>query len=270
MLTDTNSPVANPANPASSTPTDSGVELITIGTPETGIITNVPKIEVKSEDPNVWKWNESMTGQGERPTWLDTKYKNVEEQAKANVESQRYIGHLKQQLGAFSEGIPENYDFSAVQDDKFKFDTSTNEYSKFVTYLRENKIPQSIASKMVEFHKEIVSKNHVDVNEEIKKLGADGTDQLKSLKGWVESNFSKPVQEWLKTNTKTASDISALKEFRASMVQSPIPTTMSTMAVQQTKESLLKEYAENLYKGKKIADNYELQQEYIKRLKEFG
>ena len=57
---------------------------------------------------NEWYLDEGIVGQGNRPEYLEPKYKSVVEQAKAYKEARKALGAMS--------GAPETYDLSAFDE----------------------------------------------------------------------------------------------------------------------------------------------------------
>ena len=218
-------------------------------------------------DASDWFWTESQKGEGPVPDWVDKKYKSVSEQAKANREAQKYIGELKQRLGTFSEGPPPEYDFSSVETEDYKVNKQDPLISQFTAWARDAKLPQSVVSKMLEFDKQRSESKKIDYEQEFQKLGPNYNEQLTTFRQWMVNNLPIETQEFLKGKVQTAQDFKAVKMLK-DMTQSYIPTHMATQNKRQTLEELKKEYADNLYQGKKISQNSDLQVEYMKKFKE--
>lgn len=236
-------------------------EKITLGNQETGTVSNVPT-------DHVWQWREGIMGEGEKPEWFDSKkYKTIEEQAKGYSEAQKAIGQLKQKLGTFSSGAPENYDFSKVIEG-VNVDTNSQSFQQFTQFLKENNVPQNFAEKIVGFYKDEISKNKIDKDAELKKIGVDANEQLQRLSSWVQSNFDPSVASWITKNTQTAEDVTALKALRNSMIQASVPVQGVTPTSMNTKESLIKYMQENMYKGENLSNNPAKQAEFLKRISE--
>jgi len=237
---------------------------------KTGQVLEIPtdSPQAESEDTGEWWLNEDTKGTGPRPDWVDKKYGyNVMNQAMANNPAQKYIGELKNKLGTFADWkSPENYDFSEISDKNFRLDVNDTNYNNFIDMLRSHNVPQDFADKIVGFYKEEVTKNLVDVEKEMELLGSNPREQLDSLEKWAKSNFAPRASEWIFGNVKTAEDVSILKEIRASMIQTSIPTGVDTKIPIGTKETLQRDYMQNLEAIKQSPD---LQIEWINKFKEF-
>lgn len=211
----------------------------------------------------IWKWNESVVGEGEKPKWIDDKYRTVEEQAKANVEAQKYIGHLKQKLGQFAEWqAPKEYDFKDVIPEGSVLDQ--NKVSKFTSYLRDKGIPQSIASDLMKMYIVDNQSKQIDMVAEKEKLGQNADEQLKNMTNWVANNFHKDTQKYIFENVKTAEGVKALKDIRDKMQQTSIDARLETVMPGKTKQTVLDYWKENLYSGEMFAKNPDKANDYVK------
>jgi hypothetical protein len=230
---------------------------------ETGKVTGVPEEEFK------WSWQEGLPGEGKRPDWISEKYDSVEAQARANNDAQELIGKLKNQLGKYADWhAPEAYDFSEITGDDFAFNKDSAEFKGFTDLMHVNNIPNELANQLAQLYKADQMSNRIDPAEEIKAIGPDAQQQFDALNKWRES-YSDETSEFLRKTATTAEAIRAYKEIRATNIQTSVPTGIGTAPTTVTKEMLLKQYGENLYKGDKIADDPDKQREWVKKIKEF-
>lgn len=255
------------ANQISSTSMTSTEGLLGVGNDQ-GKVISVPEdsVQANSGIGEDWYWKEGLKGEGPRPDGLDKKYKTGEAAIKANSEAQKYIGELKNKLGAFADWkAPENYDFAQFIDNDFNLDTNHANYNSFLSEMRISNVPQSFADKMMGFFKAEMTKNKIDPAKELENLGLNGAEQVKSLERWAETSFSEGTARFIFKNFRTAEAIGYLKEIKAATMQSAVPTGANTAPVLGTRATMMEEYRLALPEIKK---NPDLQVAWMKKFQD--
>jgi hypothetical protein len=154
------------------------------------------------ENPS-WFIDEGIPGIGERPEWLSDKFKSAAELARSYSE-------LEKKFGA----PPEKYDLS-----KSKFlDADYAPIQDFMDFAKSKRVSAEVMDKMVESIDKYMDEFSVDYNEEIKKLGDNAEDRVKTLDNWAKANLSKESYESLVNNIKSADGVLALEELRGKMM----------------------------------------------------
>lgn len=150
-----------------------------------------------------WYYADELPGKGDRPDWLSSKYKTLEDQAKAYKELEKKFGE-----------VPEDYDLS-----KSKFiDPDYAPFEDLKKFAKEKRIPQEFIDKTLETFDKYMDEFTIDFTEETKKLGENANERLTVLDNWTKANLSKDSYEALNSSLKTAEAFKALEEIRGKMM----------------------------------------------------
>lgn len=173
--------------PPSSTPEDSGT------------ITS----EGEGQTAN-WFWDDNTPGQGERPQWLQSKFKSVAEAAKSFNELEKVKG-----------SAPQQYDFSKGE---AWIEPDYEPFQAMADFARSKHVPQEVMDKMLESVGLYLDEFRTDINEEKSKLGEKATERLQILNNWAKSNLTEKSFNALTAGMRTADQIEALEEIRNRML----------------------------------------------------
>jgi hypothetical protein len=154
------------------------------------------------KDPEVWYIDEGIPGVGPRPNWLNEKFKTAADLAKSFTELEKKLGTT-----------PDEYKFKSKY-----LDEDYVPFQDFKKLAKDKRVPQEVIDKMVESIDKYMDEFKVDYSEEIKKLGDNAKDRLKTLDNWAMANLSKDSYEALTNNLKSAESIRALEELRGKMM----------------------------------------------------
>ena len=190
------------------------------------------------ETPPTWFLDEGVPGIGERPAWLNEKFKSAADLAKSYHELEKKVGTA-----------PEEYDISGS---KF-LDKDYVPFQEFLQLAKEKRVPKDVVDKMVDSIDKYMDEFSVDYAEEAKQLGDNAKDRLKTLDNWMKANVSKESYEALTGNIKSASAIKALEELRGKMMSNnPMvpPGNDSDANSVATVAQLQKEMSDNYQKYK--------------------
>ena len=155
--------------------------------------------ENKPAELIAWMIDEGMPGSGPRPSWLGDKFKTVADLAKSYAELEKKVGT-----------VPEDYDFS-----KSKYlDADYVPFQELKQVAKDKRVPQEVIDKMLDSVDRYMDEFSTNDADEIKKLGDNAIDRLKTLDNWVKANYSKETYEALTSNLRTAESIKALEELR--------------------------------------------------------
>ena len=169
------------------TPNPNGVEVVT------------PPV---TETP-AWFIDEGRPGAGDRPAWLNEKFKTAADLAKSYHELEKKVGT-----------VPDDYDFSKSR----YIDPDYAPFQDLKSLAKEKRVPQEVMDKMLESVDKYMDEFKIDENEEIKKLGDNAQDRLVTLNNWAKANLSKDSYEALTSNLRSAESIRALEELRGRMM----------------------------------------------------
>lgn len=150
-----------------------------------------------------WYIDDNIPGVGDRPDWLDSKFKTAADLARSYRELEKKVGTP-----------PEQYDLS-----KSKFlDQDYEPIQDFLKLAKDKRVPKDVVDKMVESIDKYMDEFSIDYEEEAKKLGENARERLNTLDNWAQANLSRDAYEALTGNLKTANAIKALEELRSKMM----------------------------------------------------
>lgn len=183
-----------------------------------------------------WHWDDNTPGQGERPEWLQPKFKSVAEAAKSFNELEKLKGTA-----------PSAYDYAAGES------WIEPEYEPFIEmadFAKKNHVPQAVMDKFLGAVGSYLDEFKVDMNEEKQKLGANASERLQKLNNWAQSNLSEKAFQALSAGMRTAESIEALEEIRAKMLgkESTVPggndsVSSGGMTIEEYRSELNENYA---------------------------
>lgn len=224
-------------------------------------VTEVPQGTVDTAAAHsepTWYIMDNMPGQGERPDYLEPKYKSMAEQAKAYKE-------LQKTLGATS-GAPEKYDLDAFKD---YVDPNNDTLKDYLEYAKGNRFTQDAISKtmdtFVKYQKSLVP----NIDAEIAKLGPDGARKIETVQRWAENNLSDKSLDALGKITNKAEVVEFLDEVRQfSLHQQSQPpgqvdatSTFKPLSVAEVREEMItnyKKYQDDPAYRKEITKKFEM------------
>lgn len=151
-----------------------------------------------------WHWDDNTPGTGERPEWLQPKFKSVAEAAKSFNELEKLKGHA-----------PQDYDYEAG---KSWIDPDYEPFIEMADFAKKNHVPQAVMDKFLTSVGSYFDEFKVDMNEEKQKLGANASERLQKLNNWAQSNLSEKSFQALSSGMRTAEAIEALEEIRVKML----------------------------------------------------
>ena len=190
---------------------DSGSEIAQ--TPPGGLLSGIKResntATLKAEhtstpaQDNSWYWDEGMPGQGDRPVWLDPKYKSVADKARAHTEAEKKLG----QIGS----APESYDFGNYQE---VLDTSSPHLQKFMETAKKNRLPQETFQEIIGTLVEYEQSKMPQRDTEIAKLGPGAHEKIETVKRWASNNLSQEACDILGQIGDRAEVIKFVDELR--------------------------------------------------------
>lgn len=160
----------------------------------------IPDNNASTEAPT-WYVDEGVPGPGNRPEWLNPKFKTVAEVA-------RSYNELEKKFGAMS-GAPDDYDFGEAGIDK------NNPHMKdLVNYAKEQRISQDAFSQFVKGFAGYADSSLPNPDEELKRLGPDGEKRIKEISQWAANNLSETSNKTLYDIATKAEVVEMLDEIR--------------------------------------------------------
>jgi hypothetical protein len=151
-----------------------------------------------------WHWDDNTPGQGERPEWLQPKFKSVAEAAKSFNELEKLKG-----------SAPQAYDYAAGES---WIEPDYEPFIEMADFAKKNHVPQVVMDKFLGAVGQYLDEFKVDINEEKQKLGTNASERLQKLNNWAQSNLSEKSFAALSAGMRTADAIEALEEIRAKML----------------------------------------------------
>lgn len=200
---------------------------------------NIQETEGMGQDPE-WFIDASIKGEGPRPPWLKEKYKSVSDQASAYSELEKKLGEFK---GAPKDGYKfEEADGLNLEDPMLQ---------KFLPKFKEMNMSQDAVKTLInEWGEYQKSMTHIDVKEEIRKLGIEGEDMIAKTNQWMKNNLDPKVMETVQSWIHTAEDMQALNALRSfqPLSRSPTPNEMQTSFSYETLAEVKNEKIKNWQK----------------------
>ncbi len=159
--------------------------------------------EIPIQPAPSWYIDESRPGDGERPSWLNEKFKSAADLAKSYHELEKKVGTA-----------PEEYDIS---NSRF-LDGDYVPIQELLQVAKEKRVPKDVIDKMVDSLDKYMDEFAIDYSEEANKLGPNAKERLSTLDNWAKANLSEASYEALTSNIKSADAIKALEEIRGRMM----------------------------------------------------
>lgn len=196
--------------------------------------------ENKTENQTIPSWyiDEGIPGVGDRPTWLNDKFKTAADLAKSYAELER----------KFSTP-PEEYNLSSSK----YIDPDYAPFQDLMQYAKQQRVPKPVIDKMVDSFDKYLDEFGIDYEEEAKKLGENGKERITTLENWAKANLSNDSFNALTKHLQSADAIKALEEIRGKMMSNstmiPAGNDSGSNNV-MTIDSLKEELAANIDKYK--------------------
>ena len=161
-----------------------------------------------------WRWAEDIKGEGNKPDWLKEKYKSVSDQAKAYTELEKRLGETK---GAPKDGyVFDGIEGLASDDPMLK---------SFGDTFKELNLTQDGANRLIaEYMTAQKAAYGVDLEAEVKKLGPQANDLIKTVNQRIDNNFNPELAKAMKGWVHTADDMKALQALLSFQTTSSSPT----------------------------------------------
>jgi hypothetical protein len=151
-----------------------------------------------------WWIDDKTPGSGDRPAWLESKFKNVAHLAESYKEMEKRVGY-----------VPEEYDLSKSR----YLDPDYVPFQELKELAKEKRVPQEVMDKMLESIDKYMDEFSINETEEVQKLGDNAKDRLTTLNNWAKANLSQESFEALTGSVRTAEALKALEELRGKMME---------------------------------------------------
>lgn len=154
---------------------------------------------LSGEADNRWYFTDDQPGVGERPDYLDPRYKSLAEQARAYKELEKRFSAV----GA----APEDYDLGSFNE--YKEDPTIQE---LLAYSKDNKMSQEGVGKFFAAFDKLVPAP--DLEAERAKLGPNADEIIDKVSKWSSNNLSAKANETIKGISMRAEVVEMLNEIR--------------------------------------------------------
>lgn len=174
-----------------------------------------------SEGDAPWYYADGMPGEGEKPEFLQEKYKSVADQAKAYNELSKKFGSFK--------GAPEEYDTSIPDMPDFQFEEGDPVLDEFLNMAKESNASQEFVTKALSQYVKAQQFYMPDPQEEMQKLGGGAQAEIKAVSDWAGQKLNENEMETFKSMITTADAFKVIQKLRRAATSQPeIATTKST------------------------------------------
>jgi hypothetical protein len=202
---------------------------------------------VQAGQESGWAWKEGVLGEGEKPEYLLPKYKTVEAQAKAYTEAEK-------RLGAFTGAPKEGYDLSFLE--SAPVDSESPQLKKFLETATELNISQDAVQTLLGIYAEYEGARIPNMEEELKKLGSEGKQQLGILNQWAKNNLSEEEYNLFTNRITTAEDVKLFMTLRGLTKSATVPTKPGSGSVGPTEAQLKQQIIDNPDKYNNNVDGF--------------
>lgn len=151
---------------------------------------------------NSWYFDENIPGSGDRPEYLEPKYKSVAEQAKAYKEARKALGALS--------GAPDSYNLDHHRE---HVELDNPAIRAFADYAKANRINQDAMDKVINTIREYEDSQIPDLSQELQRL-PNGTQRYDMVNQWAKNTMSQEAFDTFAQIPKTAETIAFFDELR--------------------------------------------------------
>jgi hypothetical protein len=192
------------------------------------------------QQPETWYFDDKVPGAGEKPEWLQSKYKSVSEQAKAYNEAQKRLGAFK--------GAPEEYDLSLADMPDVKLQKEDPMLEEFLADAKANNVSQDYVTNVLKMYVKAVKMNNPDPKKELEALGVNGKQDLKTLGNWARNHLSDSEVDVFKKMITTADTVRVFQKLRGIMT-APVTKPSHTQTPTLSKEHVLRKIHDPRYEN---------------------
>ena len=184
-----------------------------------------------------WYIDEGVPGVGQRPEWLDAKFKTVAEVAKSYSELQKKLGS--------TEAPPDSYSFGDLE-----VNLDNPHIKDMMNYAKQHRISQDAFSAMVNGLAGYAESYAPDLNKELERLGPNAQDRIKEIGIWASNNLSPESRKTLNEMATKAEVIEMMDEIRRNshreVAQPPMGHGMNAPTPPMTLKEVQAEMSNNL------------------------
>jgi len=193
-----------------------------------GLIQKVDVTTAAPEQPNgtavensngntlpAWYWDDEKPGDGERPEWLDAKFKSIKDLAASYKELEKHKGLNVQ--------VPEDYDLNDYAE---LMDLESPHIANLKNKAKELKLSQDAMKQLVDGFANYQKSLIPNTDEEIEKLGPNAKVRIDTINRWASNHLSEKSLDTLGKISSTAEVFDLMDELRSLHVQtaSKVPT----------------------------------------------
>lgn len=212
-------------------------------------VTDTPSIDQQPQDLeaseyNAWAWNDSMPGSGEAPEWLNqSKYTNVEEQAKAYTE-------LEGRFGGFT-GAPEAYmatlpaDLVLPEGVSFDFDEEDPIFQAVAPVAQELNMSQDGLDRMLGAYFTAAAEEMARDQAEAADYAAEqlasipqGQQRVNQISAWAKANLDEGQYNAFTSNVTDADSLLLFETLINKTRAAPLPMPTETQNAAYSKEDI--------------------------------
>lgn len=174
-----------------------------------------------------WLWADGVNGDGDKPDWLQGRYKSVADQAKAYTE-------LEKKFGEFQGAPKDGYKF----DDFDGINPEDPLVNHFAQTFKDLNLSQNGFNRIVNEFAEF-QMNHAKqaMEQEYKALGPNGKQQVNQVSTWIDNTFNDDVAATMKNWLMSKADVEAVQALMSIQPSSNVPTAQGYGAQQPSYES---------------------------------
>lgn len=174
---------------------------------------NNSETTAKTGNDASWFYADDLPGEGERPEFLQEKYKSVADQAKAYNELSKKFGSFK--------GAPEEYDTSIPEMPDFKFEEGDPVLDEFLNMAKESNASQDFVTKALQQYVKAQQFYAPDPQEEMQKLGSNAQQEIKAVTDWAGQKLDQNEMQVLKDMITTADSFRVIQKIRRAVTGQP-------------------------------------------------
>jgi hypothetical protein len=190
--------------------------------------------EAKAADQAAWYYDDNTPGTGERPEWLQSKFKSVADAAKS-------FNELEKKFGGF-KGAPEAYDTSIPELPDFKFEEGDPMLAEFLDLAKKSNASQDFVTKALSHYVNAQNFYAPDPQAELEKIGLNARAEIAQLSEWAGQRLDKNEYEVFKSMVTTADSFKVLQKLRRASTSTPevaIETSRGQQSNQVSERQLL-------------------------------
>lgn len=162
------------------------------------------QLQVGEQPPASWYWADNQPGDGDKPEWLNGKFKTAEQQAKAYTE-------LEKKFGAFV-GAPESYDFSSTlgQYEGLDYDADSDTFKSLAGLFKENNVNQKFADELMDLWAKDQVAQRVTQEDVLEQLGEQGERMVRTIANYGSQNLTSDELDTLQGMMNTSEQVGLL------------------------------------------------------------